>query len=102
MYGVPQASITQRTASIYNVADSSFTFYTLPYSLTPKTFNSTISKKTSFTGFTPKNNKCFVYPYNYLYVSNNQGSYNIFKYEEFSTSSCVFENQFVITIGGSR
>ena len=28
-------------------------------------------KTTSFSDYTPKNNKCFVYPYNYLYITNN-------------------------------
>ena len=36
-----------------------------------------------------------------MLVSNNQGNYNIFKYENFSTENCEFENQFAITIGGS-
>ena len=49
----------------------------------------------------PKNNKCFVYPYNYLFVSNNQGNNNIYKYEDFSGNNVVFENQFSIAIGGS-
>lgn len=67
--------------------------------LNPTTFNTTIAKRHSFTNFTPKNNKCFVYPYNYLYVSNNQGSDNIFKYEDFTSNNCVFENQLAVTIG---
>lgn len=80
------------------------TYYTIPPNnddvvFNPTTFNTTITKRHSFTGFTPKNNKCFVYPYNYLYVSNNQGSDNIFKYEDFSGSSCVFENQLAVSIG---
>lgn len=90
------SSFTQHTASIKN---HDFSWYTISQSLTPETFNTTITKRTSFTGFTPKNKKCFVYPYNYLFVTNNQGSNNIYKYENFDTSNCVFENQLALSIG---
>lgn len=93
------AKITSHTAKMGD--DLSFTFYTMNYDLTPEKFNTTINKRTSYNDYTPKNKKCFVYPYNYLLVSNNQGSNNIYKYEDFSTSNCVFENQFSIAIGGS-
>lgn len=95
---VSSQSLTSHTASVGN---QSFTWYTMPTSMSATTFTSTITKRTSFTGYTPKNNKCFVYPYNYLLVSNNQGSQNIYKYEDFTTASCVFENEFCISIGGS-
>lgn len=34
-------------------------------------------------------------------MSNNNGSNNIYKYEDFTSNNCVFENQFTISIGGS-
>jgi hypothetical protein len=37
----------------------------------------------SFDDYTPKNNKLYCYPTNYLYVTNNIGAFNIFKYEDF-------------------
>lgn len=33
--------------------------------------------------YTPKNNKMYCYPYNYLFISNNAGSSNAYKYELF-------------------
>lgn len=36
-----------------------------------------------------------------MFVSNNNGSNNIYKYENFTTANCVFENQLAITIGVS-
>lgn len=78
-----------------------FTWYTLANSIDPKAFNTEITKRTSFTGFSPRNNKCFVYPYNYILASNFNGSSNIYKYEDFSTAKCVFQNLYCITIGGS-
>ena len=79
-------------------------YYTVPMSgdtqvFNPVTFNTSISKRHSFSNFTPKNNKCYVYPYNYLLVTNNQGSENIYKYEDFSGNKCVFENQLAVSIG---
>lgn len=81
--------------------DKTFNFYTLSPDMSPTKFNTEINKITSFSDYTPKNNKCFVWPYNYLFVSNNQGSNNIYKYEDFNTEKCIFENQFSIAIGGS-
>lgn len=95
---IDESKLTQHTAS---VGEQNFSFYTMGYDLTPQKFNTEITKITSFSDYTPKNNKCFVYPTNYLLVSNNQGSNNIYKYEDFNTEKCIFENQFSIAIGGS-
>lgn len=84
-----------------SVGGQSFSYYTMQYDMDIESFDTTISKRHSFSGISVKNNKCFVYPYNYLYVTNNQGSNNIYKYENFSGSNCVFKNQFAISIGGS-
>lgn len=34
-----------------------------------------------FDGYTPKNNKLFTYPYNFLYASNNAGGSAVYRYE---------------------
>lgn len=67
----------------------------------PITRNVEIDKKHSFTGITVKNNKCYCYPYNYLLVTNNNGAVNTYKYEDFSTAKCVFEGQYVLSVGCS-
>ena len=48
---------------------------------------------TVLDGYTPKNNKLFVYPYNFLYVSNSQGAAATFNYENFAdgTLECDFQ-----------
>lgn len=71
----------------YDSADNGVEF---PYS-----FN----KVTSFSDYQPKNNKCFVWPYNYLLVSNNVGNYNIFKYENFRGNTADFVLQLSYAIG---
>lgn len=100
---VPDALITvaDLNEKTTTVGGHTCTFYTLDYSNTIKSFNTTISKRHTFTGFTPKNNKCYVYPYNYLYVSNNAGNNNIYKYENFSSTNCVFRNELVLSVGCS-
>lgn len=97
---IDQTKLQSHTAKVIS-DENTFSFYTMSYDMSPEKFNTEIDKITSFSDYTPKNNKCFVYPYNYLFVSNNQGSNNIYKYEDFNTEKCIFENQFSIAIGGS-
>ena len=97
---IEPSKLIQHTAKVIS-DEKTFNFYTMGYDMSPEKFNTEINKITSFSDYTPKNNKCFVYPYNYLFVSNNQGSNNIYKYEDFNTKKCIFENQFSIAIGGS-
>ncbi|UWF80388.1 MAG: major tail protein [Bacteriophage sp.] len=97
---IEQSKLQSHTAKVIS-DENTFNFYTMSYDMSPEKFNTEIDKITSFSDYKPKNNKCFVYPYNYLFVSNNQGSNNIYKYEDFNTKKCIFENQFSIAIGGS-
>lgn len=98
--GVRVSQVEEHTAKMLS-DENTFKFYTMDYDMEPQIFNTIINKRTSFSDYTPKNNKCFIYPYNYLFVSNNNGNNNIYKYEDFDTENCVFENQFSITVGGS-
>lgn len=43
----------------------------------------TIDIPKTLNGYTPKNNKLFSFPYSYILATNNSGSTNIYKYEEF-------------------
>lgn len=95
------ADLNNHTAYATSNNDFPFDFYTLSRSIDIENFTTTITKLTSFTGITVKNNKCFCYPYNYLYVTNNNGNDNIYKYENFSTNDCKFDNQLSIGIGCS-
>lgn len=58
----------------------------------PKTLNYAIEKKRgSFDGYTPKNNKCYSYPYSYLQIYNGNGSSMELRYEQFSGDTCDFK-----------
>lgn len=82
-------------------SEETFYFYTVNYSADHKTLNLNVDKTASFSGITVKNNKCKVYPYNYLLVSNNIGGETIYKYEDFSTANCQFDLVGLLSIGGS-
>lgn len=56
----------------------------------PNTDVYSVNKPSTINGYTPKNKKLFTYPYNYLIMSNNNGTSNILRYEKFSDSSCYF------------
>lgn len=60
-----------------------------------------IQKPYSFSDYQPKNNKCYVYPYNYLLVTNNIGNHIIYKYEDFYENPIHFDIQIALSIGCS-
>lgn len=60
-----------------------------------------ITKPYSFEDYRPKNNKCYVYPYNYLLVTNNVGNQIIYKYEDFYENPIHFDIQIALSIGCS-
>ena len=103
IFVVPDALLNPRDLELHNVKIGGFTYtyYTTKYTLEAEKFNTSIPKIHNYRDYTPKNNKCFVYPYNYLLVSNNIGSKNIFKYELFNTDTANFETQLVMGIGCS-
>ena len=65
----------------------------VPYttSATSMATSSNITSPSSIDSYTPKNNKLFVWPYNYFYVSNNVGTDIDFKYEDFVNKTASFK-----------
>lgn len=62
-----------------------------PPSNDPKSYSIEIRKHyTDFKGYTPRNNKLYTYPYNFLYVSNLEGTYAVYPYEYFVDDVCKF------------
>ena len=105
MFIVPYAVVNQAELILHEFQDEfdlqTYKYYTSQYTDSSKVFESYVDKQYSWLDYTPKNNKLYCYPYNYLYVSNNNGSHNIYKYEDFSTSRCQFDNELTTTIGVS-
>ena len=63
--------------------------------------NESISINTTINGYTPKNKKLFVYPFNYLYMTNNCGSDVEYHYEDFIDNTPRFNIDGVVTVGCS-
>lgn len=75
--------------------------YAVLASQTPYNALFTFDKNVAFQGYTPKNNKLFTYPYNYLLVSNNNGASAIYQFEHFSKEQMAFIVYGVLTPGCS-
>ena len=67
----------------------------------PNTDTKTITKVNTINGYTPINKKLLTFPFNYMLISNNNGSSNILHYERFSGNTCNFTIKGVPTVGGS-
>lgn len=66
----------------------------------PVEINKTFSRGGIYN-YTPRNNKVFTYPYQYILVSNNNGGSAIYHFEHFSSDLCEFSVRGCLTPGGS-
>ena len=58
-----------------------------------------VARNTTIDGYTPKNNKLFCSPYNYLMISNNGGTNVSYAWEEFSSSNASFTERGIVNQG---
>lgn len=100
---IPDTLIDQSTliGKQGHIGDITFNFYGLPQTEEPNTININIAKQYTFKDYTPKNNKLYVYPYNYILVSNNNGSINTYKYELFNGNNATFNIDTAMGVGVS-
>ena len=88
--------ITEATEQ--NKADGIVSIFMLPIAFTsdyqssmPEVFDIERDKHLSdIDGYKPKNNKLFTYPYNLLYVTNNEGNVANYAFEYFNSEKCNF------------
>lgn len=75
------------------------------FSDTVNEFETNVEFQNTFNGYTPKNNKCFIYPYNYLTISNNSGNINMYRYEFFgdlgTSGNATFKTELAFSLGVS-
>ena len=90
LYMIPESMITNTSGSLQYSGQSS-----------PNTDTKSITKINKIDGYTPINKKLLTFPYNYMLLSNNNGSSNILHYERFSGNTCNFTIKGVPTVGGS-
>lgn len=90
LYMIPASMITNTNENLQYSGQNS-----------PNTDTKTITKVNTINGYTPINKKLLTFPFNYMLISNNNGSSNILHYERFSGNTCNFTIKGVPTVGGS-
>ena len=97
VYIVPNFCINQADLQLHEKTTGEYTctYYTLNNGVDIPSAKLQATCTTNYRGYKPKNNKCFIYPYHYLYVTNNNGNNNIYKYENFSN---FFSPEFQINL----
>lgn len=64
--------------------------------------STTLTRKTTLSGYSPKNGKMYCYPFNYILATNNYGVNNPYHWEDFTnTASVKFNYKGVVTEGSS-
>ena len=103
IYLAPQSLCGTVTFNTITIDGKTFQYGTIPYttSYTTLTTTSNITKPSTLNGYTPKNNKLWVHPYNYFYVSNNVGMDVEFRYEDFVSNTASFKTIGSLTPGCS-
>ena len=108
IYVVPElmvdlvSTLDEHVAYMTDNNDYPFTFYTAPTIVGSNVTEFSRAKQLTFSDYTPKNNKLFCYPTNYLLVTNNCGNQNIYKYENWvNSSNFIFTLSTACVCGGS-
>lgn len=79
-----------------------YAYYEYKGKSTPTERTLTTSAPTSIDGYAPRNNKLLSSPYQYLVLSNNNGTTNTLKYEYFNNrNSIVIKTKGIPVVGGS-
>ena len=81
----------------YTVTGGSTGAYLYGTQTVPKIYNVT----GQYTDYTPKNNKCYTYPYTFLRVSNNVGNVMDYRWEDFSATIPSFKTYTTLCSGCS-
>ncbi len=88
MYVCPKAFAPNAVVASLSDGSNGADIYALPTSLTAYTTDSrTISINTTLDGYTPRNNRLFCYPFNYIKLSNHAGNDTVLRWEEFKTTN---------------
>lgn len=79
-----------------------FAYYRYKGKNSPVERTATISAPSSINGYVPRNNKLLTAPYQYMLLSNNNGSTNQLNYEYFANrASITIKSKGVPSVGGS-
>lgn len=89
---VIETSIPDQTDKDGNIVAEGFDCFRIPTSNAAVELETdTWTRNATIDGYTPKNNKLFCSPYNYLMITNNSGSTVSYAWEDFSSSDATFK-----------
>jgi hypothetical protein len=89
---IETATASVKSSGIVSVFMYPLAFFSNSNATDPVTITKSRDKMyTDINGYVPKNKKLFTSPYNFLYVTNNEGVAGNFPYEFFSSSTCEFD-----------
>lgn len=88
-------------AATLHTAFGNKNYYTIEDSSSSSILIQCTANLSTLDGYLPKNNKLFCYPYNYCEVVSSDGKNSIFKFEDLSGASNVFEFQGLFNLGMS-
>lgn len=71
--------------------------YITDYDKPVKFTDLSVTRPTTFGSYTPVNNKCYCYPFQYLNLSNNNGGNVKYDYEDFNSNTPTFELTGILT-----
>ena len=104
VFFAPEVAVRGATLSgcIGTVDGTSYQYYLPSKTIAPYVINYQFQKPYGWNDFTPKNNKCYVWPYYYMEVSNNEGQKLKLRFERFvNQQNCNFKSYNCLTLGGS-
>lgn len=103
IFVVPSNLISSNDVAWHDYNESGISFHYGLLATTPATSSTaeTVNINTTLDGYTPKNNKLYVAPFNYLYLSNNVGQDVVYHYEDFANHTPKFLVEGIITPGCS-
>lgn len=100
LFIAPKALVTVGSPALSFDTQYSFDAQRLTSTASYSTLNTyTIARQTTINGYAPKNNKVLCYPYNYLMVTNNNGSDIAYAWEEFSSANASFTERGIVNQG---
>ena len=98
---VPYNTFNDNDLTVHGTLDEDL-YYTFNGKNTSEKFTKTFSMPSTIDGYTPRNKKLLTSDYQYLLLTNNNGSSSILNYEYFSnTASIQFECNMNGSVGGS-
>lgn len=98
LYTIPRSTLAlynQKTCYDWDTGDSIGTYLTTS---SVSSFTTTVGRPPTVDGYTPKNNKCFMYPFCYVNLTNSNGGNMIarFEYSKLKSGININYRQFAI------